>query len=147
MPHQIVFFCRSRPQGCDAIDIVLDRKRAFIGYPAWREGRYLQEHSFRSAMVDLSAIDQDSSTLASQLDSVYRRLIAVHRNIVRDAGDGSIVLVPRPARGLVYAGRTLGFELVDNPSWGETYLSLRSKQGKEVEPRGSHLQQVYAGAI
>lgn len=96
-------------------------------------------------MIDLSAIDQDSSTLALELNSVYRRMIAVHRNIVRDAGDGSIVLVPRPARGLVYAGRTLGFELVDNPSWGENYLALRSKQGKEIEPRGSHLADVVQG--
>ena len=145
MHSPIVFFCRCRPQGSDAVDIVLDTNRVFIGYPAWREGKYEQDHNFRSAIVDLSSIDQDGDALASQLDSGYRRQISVNRNLVREVGNGSVVLVPRPARGLVYAGRTLGFELVDNPAWGDAYLSLRSKQGKDVEARGSHLADVVQG--
>lgn len=145
MDHPIVFFCRCRPQLSDAVDIVRKTNRVFIGYPAWRAGRYEQDHSFRSAIVDLSSIDQDSSVLDPQLDSGYRRQISMNRNLVREAANGSIVLVPRPARGLVYAGRTLGFELVDNPLWGDEYLSLRSKQGKDVERRGSHLADVVQG--
>jgi hypothetical protein len=145
MHRRIVFFCRCRPQGSDAVDIVRDTNRVFIGYPAWREGKFEQDHSFHSAIVDLSSVDQDGNALDPRLDSEYRRQISVNRNLVREAGNGSIVLVPRPARGLVYAGRTLGFELVDNPSWGDAYLALRSKQGKDVKPRGSHLADVVQG--
>ena len=145
MPRPIVFYCRSRPQESDAIDIALDTNRVFIGYPAWRDGKYEQDHSFRSAIVDLSSIDQDGDALDAQLGKDWRRQISLNRNLVREADNDSIVLVPRPVRGFVYAGRTLGFELVDNPSWGDAYLSLRSKQGKEVEPRGSHLADVVQG--
>jgi hypothetical protein len=145
MHPPIVFYCRCRPQDSDAIDIVLDTKRAFIGYPAWRDGKYEQDHNFRSAIVDLSSIDQDGDVLDPQLDSGWRRQISLNRNLVREATNRSIVLVPRPARGFVYAGRTLGFELVDNPSWGDRYLSLRNKQRKKVEPRGSHLADVVQG--
>jgi hypothetical protein len=145
MPYPIVFFCRCRPQDSDAIELVRTTNRAFIGYPAWREGKFLQDHNFRSAMVDLSSVDQDKISLASRLDNGYRGQIALNRNLVREAGDGSIVLVPRPARGLVYAGRTCGFELVDNPSWGADYLSSRREQQKETEPRGSHLADVVQG--
>jgi hypothetical protein len=141
----IVFFCRCRPQDSDAIDIVLDTRRVFIGYAAWREGKFEQDHSFRSAIIDLSSTDQDGSALDPQIKSNYRRQISLNRNLVREATNGSIVLVPRPARGFVYAGRTLGFELVDNPSWGDEYLSLRRKQGLPVEPRGSHLSDVVQG--
>jgi hypothetical protein len=145
MHPSIVFFCRCRPQGSDAVDVACETNRVFIGYPAWRDGKYNQDHSFRSAIVDLSSTDQDGSALAPQLDGGYRRQISLNRNLVREVGNGSIVLVPRPVRGLVYAGRTLGFELVDNPSWGDAYLSLRNKQGKDVEPRGSHLADVVQG--
>jgi hypothetical protein len=141
----LVFFCRCRPQDSDAIDIVLNTKRVFIGYAAWREGKFEQDHSFRSAIVDLSSTDQDGSVLDPQIKNGYRRQISLNRNLVHEAGIGSIVLVPRPARGIVYAGRTLGFELVDDPSWGDEYLSLRSKQGLDVVPRGSHLSDVVQG--
>lgn len=145
MPSPIVFFCRCRPQGSDAIGIARATNRAFIGYPAWRKGKFELDHSFRSAIVDLGIAQQDDDVLASGLSGAWRRQIALNRNLVREAGIGSIVLLPRPAQGRVYAGRTLGFELVDEPPWGEQYLSLREKQGLDITPRGSHLADVVQG--
>ena len=145
MPAPIVFFCRCRPQNSDAIEIALETNRVFIGYPAWRKGKFELDHSFHSAIVNLGATQQDNDVVAAELSVSWRRQIAVNRNLVREAGNGSIVLLPRPARGLVYAGRTVGFELVDEPPWGERYLSLRKEQGLEVKPRGSHLADVVQG--
>lgn len=144
MSKPIVFFCRCRPQDSDAIDIVLEAKRAFIGYPAWRKGKYEQEDSFRSAIVDLSEVGQDKNALDRRIRE-WRRQISLNRNLVRDVSDGSILLVPRPGRGFVYAGRTVGFELVDTPPWGSAYLSLRRKQGLVDSPCGAHLADVVQG--
>lgn len=141
----IVFFCRLRPQGCDAVDLALQTRRVFIGYPAWRDGKLDQEHSFRSALIDLSVPDQDADLLDQSLDAGYRRQVSANRNLVREVDMGSIVLMPRPARGVVYAAFTDGFELVDDPTWGETYLALRTAQRQTVEPRGSHLADVVQG--
>lgn len=69
----VVFFCRCRPQGSDANDVVLETKRVFIGYPAWRKGKYEQDHSFRSAIVDLSSADQDGSALDPKLVPTFHR--------------------------------------------------------------------------
>jgi hypothetical protein len=44
---------------------------------------------------------------------------------IRDVGIGSIVLVPRPSRGVVYCGTINSeFELINDPPWYESYLKL-----------------------
>jgi hypothetical protein len=94
----VVFFNRCRPN-CDIINLVLDQKRVFIGYPAYRPGKYLQDRDFRDALIDLSSPDQDQDPLAAEIDSrSYRRGISANRNLVRDVQPGAIVLVPRGRR-------------------------------------------------
>jgi hypothetical protein len=144
MSSPLVFFCRCRPQESDAVDIVLATDRVFIGYPAWRAGKYLQDHDFRDAIIDLSATDQNADPTASEFRK-WLRQVSANRRLVREVTEGSIVLVPRPARGKVYAGRVLGFELVNNPPWGDDYLTLRRSQGLWADPRASHLADVVQG--
>jgi Restriction endonuclease len=139
-----VFFCPSRPQGSDPIEIVLKQSRVFIGYPAWRPGKFQQDHDFREAILDLGSTDHDDEPTDGEIHG-WRRQIAGNRRLVREVGEGAIVLIPRPARGVVYAGRILGFELVNDPPWGAEYLELRQAQGLEIEPRGSHLGDVVQG--
>jgi hypothetical protein len=144
MTNPIVFFCRSRPQDCDAIDLVLEEKRVFIGYVALRPGKLYQDHDFHDAIIDLSDPDQDQEAMDPETEK-YRRQISGNRRLVREIGSGAIVLVPRPSRGRVYAGRVLGFELVNNPPWAEKYLALRLKQRLPIEPRSWHLADVVQG--
>ena len=103
MTSPTVFFCRSRPQGCDAIDLVRDERRVFIGYPAWRKGRYEQDHNFHEAIRDLSSADQDQVALDSRVND-WRPKISAQRNLVREVVRGSIVL----RAGSVCLNRTLG---------------------------------------
>jgi hypothetical protein len=145
MNSAIVLFCRCRPQGCDAIDLVLREKRVFIGYPAWRVGKFLQDHEFHNAVIDLRDPNQDLEALDPQVGGVYKRQISGNRRLVREVDSGAIMLVPRPARGIVYAGRVLEFELVNNPQWGNDYLTLRRAQGLSTDPPGSHLGDVVQG--
>lgn len=144
MASRTVFFCRSRPQGSDPIEIVLKHNRVWIGYPAWRPGKFQQQHDFRDAILDLSSADHDDEPTDGEIRD-WRRQISGNRRLVREAGEGAIVLVPRPSRGVVYAGRILGFELVNDPPWGGEYLALRQAQGLQIEPRGSHLGDVVQG--
>lgn len=145
MANEIVFFCRCRPQDSDPIDIVLKQKRVFIGYPAWRDGKSGQDFDFRSAMVDLASVARDYIHNAEP-DPIRRRQIKANVNLVHEVGNNSIVLVPRPDRGLVYIGRTCGFELIDNPPWGDDYINLRKSQKKKpIDSRGSHLADVVQG--
>src|SRR5206468_2830698 len=115
-----------------------------IGYPAWRPGKFQQEHDSRDAILDLGSADHDDEPTDSEIRG-WQRQISAYRRLVREAGEGAIVLVPRPARGVVYAGRIVGFELVNDPPWGTEYLELRQAQGLEIDPRGSHLGDVVQG--
>ena len=146
MSNPIVFYCRCKPDGYDIIDIVRKEKRAFIGYPAWRkEDR--QDHSFLSALHDISSGVPASDALSRDArENGYKSQININCNLVRDVGDGSIVLVPRPALGLVYVGLTCGFELVDNPDWKQDFLDLqKKKQSLDANLKESHVANVVQG--
>lgn len=53
---------------------------------------------------------------------------------------GSIVLVPRVGAGVCYVAEISSrFELVDRPTWADTYLKLRSDHGLKTEPEMSHV--------
>ena len=145
MKHPLVFYVRNRPQGCDVVDLALRTKRSFIGYPAWRPGRNNRTYNLRDSIVDLSCSDLDWQNSLSSQPAKWKKQISANRNLVREATPGSIILMPRPDRGLIYAGRVLCFELVDNPSWGNEYIALRQAQGKSCEPVGSHLADVAQG--
>ena len=84
MNSPIAFFCRCRPQESDAINIVLEQKRVFIGYAAWRPGKYLQDHDFCEAILDLSSPDQDQEPLDRQIGPAYQRQISANRRLVRE---------------------------------------------------------------
>ncbi len=145
MTTPIVFFCRCRPQECDAIELVLEEKYVFIGYPAYRPDKLHQDRDFHDAIIDLSSPDQDQEAMDPSLSKSYRRQISANRRLVREVGSGAIVLVSRPSRGIVYAGRVLGFEFVNNPPWGEKYLALRRQQGKPIDPLCGYLADVVQG--
>ena len=66
-----------------------------------------------------------------------------NRNFVCNIEPGAIALVPRPSRGVVYAGRvTTRFEVLNDPPWGNEYLDLRCEQGLDSENEFSHLADV-----
>ena len=100
-------------------------------------------------MVDVSNPLHDTDELDDEVKPGSRTQIAVNRNLVREVDIGSIVLVPRPSEGLVYAGYTRKFELVDQPSWGDAYIALRktllTKKDSKLNRRGSHLADVVQG--
>jgi hypothetical protein len=138
----IVFFCRCRPQEADPIDLVVHERRVFIGYPAWRDGVEPRRGHLRDAIIDLRCSDEEWSRLYSGFGK-DRKHYQQNRNFVHAVGLGSIALVPRPSRGLIYAGRIVGpFELLDDPPWSEEYLNLRRKQGFETDDMFSHLGDV-----
>ena len=97
-------------------------------------------------MCDLKCSNDEWNEYYNRADTPYKRQISTNRNIVRDAVEGSILVIPRPDRGLVYCGTISGFELVNNPSWGKQYLELRISQGlakpKSKFDEASHLRDV-----
>ncbi len=140
MSKPIVFFSRCRPQKADLIDIVLKNNRAFIGWPAWVADYKIGQ--LRECIADLACSDSKWESLVPHFDE-YRRHYTQNRNLVKKVVPGSLVLVPRPNLGLVYAGRVQGsFELINNPPWAAEYLRLRKEQGLEVDHEGSHVADV-----
>jgi hypothetical protein len=122
----LAFYLKCRPQGADVLQLVHDYKRVFIGYPPWREGVQRDRTRIRSCMLDLA--DWDSSGLSTSFNRGYTSRVTANRNLVesvRNAGPGSLCVIPRPGEGVVYLCKVKGFELVDNPAWGDAYLDVR----------------------
>ena len=140
-PTQSVVFSRCRPGWAEPIDIVVRERRAFIGYPAWREDVEPRRGHLREAVVDFQDLEVNWPTLRFRSDSP--KMTSQSRNFARSVAVGDIMLVPRPSRGVVYAGRvTHPFELLDDPPWGEEYLRLREKQKLDISNEVSHLADV-----
>jgi hypothetical protein len=137
-----VFFSRCRPQDSDPIDIVIRERRIFIGWPAWRDGVEPCRGRLRDAIVDLWCSDAEWAKLYAGFGR-ERRLYQQNRNFIRTIKPGAIALMPRPSLGVVYAGRVVtGFEVLDDPPWGDDYLEIRRAQGLDVEDEFSHLADV-----
>ena len=140
MHEPIVFFTRCRPQKCDAIDVALKNKIIFIGWSAWKPGQSYRRGHVRECIVDLAATEDEWQAVLSTLPTDHRRHASQNRNMVAAVGSGSIVLVPRPARGVIFAGRVKGeFELINDPLWADEYLDLRRAQGAAVQDEGDHI--------
>src|ERR1022692_856211 len=142
MTKGVVFFSRCRPQGSDTVDLVLRELRVFIGYPAWRKNVMPRRGHLREAVIDFQCSDEDWAPLYASFGD-ERREYQKNRNFIRSVKPEAIALVPRPNRGVVYAGRVVvPFEVLDDPPWGDDYLRLRHAQGLDVEDEFSHLADV-----
>lgn len=145
MSETTVFFSRCRPQKADPVDLAVRERRLFIGWPAWRPGVIPRRGHLREAIIDLGCSDEAWAALCPHLGKNRPKYVQ-NRNLVRDVSTGAIALVPRPSRGVVYAGRVAGpFTLLDHPPWGEEYLQLRRDQGLDVEDELGHLADVAQG--
>ncbi len=133
-----VFYSRCRPQDSDPIDIVVRERRVFIGYPAFREGMTPQRGRLRDAIIDFHCSDAEWTEATHNYRD--RKMYSQTRNFARSIQIGDIALVPRPSRGVVYAGRAVSrFEVLDDASWADDYLRLRNEQNLDVSDVFSHL--------
>ena len=127
----IVFFSRCKPQDQDIIDLVLDEKRVFIGHPMARAGIAYDALNLAACMVNPSCPDDEWEMARNALPRKFPQHTQ-NRNLIRQVGIGSIVLVPRPMRGVVYCGRIASdFELVDRPPWYARYMEMRGESDSE----------------
>jgi hypothetical protein len=126
MKSPVTFFSRCRPQGVDAIEIVLESNRIFIGYPMARPGEDYNPRRLRACVVDPSCDEAEWTLYHSMADHARRRQYSQNRNLIRRVTVGSIAMIPRPSSGVVYCGLVKGeFELVDTPSWYDRYMQIR----------------------
>jgi hypothetical protein len=131
MASPIVFYSRCKPQDVDAIEIVLAERRVFIGYPMARAEAAYDPRNLGNCVVDLLCTDDDWS--AAHAASERRPQYNQNRNLVRKVTKGSIALVPRPTRGVIYCGRiTSEFELVNTPPWYDRYMEIRGDEDSDA---------------
>lgn len=145
MDNRIAFFVRNRPQSCDAVEISLDARHSFVGYPMWRKGCNPTSTGFVEALINPICDADEWENARSEVHGHWRREYTANRNLALEAVPGSITLIPRPDRGVVYAGIVEAFEIVDRPSWGAAYLQKRRDQGLEATDVDSHLGDVAQG--
>jgi len=150
LSNPICFMIRNRAQKSDMIEQVLQARRAFIGYPP-RLKEDVGDTGFHEGLYDISS-DLDWYKARENLlpedpkdKKNYLTQVSGNRNLVKDAVRGSIILVPRPDRGLVYAGTVERFELIDDPlsyAWGKNYIESRfqNKLNKPNDDMASHVQ-------
>jgi hypothetical protein len=142
MASPIVFYSRCKPQDVDAIEIVLAEKRIFIGHPMARAGATYDPRNVRKCVVDLSCGKDEWN--AAHAASDKRRQFNQNRNLVRNVGIGSIALVPRPTRGVIYCGRVISeFELVNAPPWYDRYMKLRGDEDDQTRWHAADVAQCW----
>lgn len=129
-----VFFSRCKPQEVDVIDLVLNHRKLFIGYPMHTPGASYDPHNLGSCVVNPASPD-DVWWPARELTD-RRREYNQNRNLVRkvDADHIKVGLIPRPSRGLIYCGLIkTNFELINDPPWYDEYMSLRAHVGASTD--------------
>ena len=132
---KIAFSCHAKPQKCDAFEIFNKFNRVFIGHPLWRDGVEYDPNSLWSCMVDpLRADDDEWQKEVSKKERTNE--FTRNRKFVKKVTVGSIVVIPRSERGVVYLARiTTEFELENSPHWAGDYLKLRRNQDKIIEDK------------
>lgn len=124
MTEATVFFSRCKPQDVDIVDIVLSENRIFIGHPMARQGARYDPGNLKACVVDPYCSDEEWAAAHAQSDR--RRQFNQNRNLVKRVAIGSIAMVPRPSRGVIYCGRVIqDFELINAPPWYVRYMQIR----------------------
>ena len=91
----LAFFCRGRPQGCDAFPIFEQASRVFIGYPLPRRKEIDDPTALRDCLVDPSCPDEEWLAVKDKNRNHSRNRNFVGK-INQALDDGVIVIVPRP---------------------------------------------------
>lgn len=138
------FYVKNRPQGCDALKLVLKHRRVFIGYPPWRKGKKYGKRRIRISIADLSEPNAKwEKESFERTDRRYKSQVTQNRNYALAVRSGAMVVVPRPGEGMCYVAQVKGvFELVNSPSWADEYLEMRKAQGLSIENMQSHIGDV-----
>lgn len=145
---KIAFFSRCRPQGCDAVDIALQARRIFVGYPPWHKapGGNFDLKNVAAGLYDIGCNEEEWETAKTALKASkwYHRAMTQNHNLAREVEVGSIACIPRPDRGCIYIGRVVSrFVLENAPSaWANDYIKLRKTQGLPIQPEASHIGDV-----
>lgn len=143
----IAFYCRARPQGCDAFKIFESAGRVFIGYPLLRKDKTYDPKALRSCIVN-PMLCSDGEWNRLNDDPKYKKFYTQNRNFIPQVEEGAIVVIPRPREGAAYLARITGqFEIVDAPTWGQAYLELREHQGLNAKDENAphHIPDVAQG--
>ena len=134
----IAFFCKAKPQDCDAFTIFSKARRVFIGHPLLRDGTRYNPQTLRECLVNPSCSEEVWNSVEKRHSIHTRNRNFVHK-VNSSIGDGAIVLIPRPAQGVVYLALISGpFEIVNAPTWGDDYLSLRAEQNLDRNDEECH---------
>ena len=142
---ELCFFTRCKPQGADAISLVREIRRAFVGYPPYRDGAAtLTRTNVRSCLYDLSADEPERLGLpgmAERVERSYRRQVSVNKNLIREVAeaDEPILLIPRPEAGLCIMAKVERFELTDRPTWIDAYKQIREEQADQLLAGGNEV--------
>lgn len=142
----IAFFCRARPQGCDAFAIFEQARRVFIGYPLLRIGSEYDPNNLRHCLVDLT-VDEQEWGREKESHGRFKPQYTANRNLARQVTPGSIAVIPRPHEGVVYIARITGeYDIVNAPGWAGDYLTLRKTQGLDADDaENRHIADVAQG--
>ncbi len=152
----IAFFCRAKPQGCDAVEIFRCAGYVFIGYPLIRPGVDVDQIDYKNIKNVLVNPSREVTT-EDEWQEIYlnyerewfpryteNRTFTSNIDEQLSNGQSVIVLIPRPTEGLAYLANLCGpFEIVNNPAWGQCYRRLRLDQNLDYRP--SHILDVAQG--
>ena len=132
----IAFYCRAKPQDCDAFTIFDQARRVFIGYPLIRLEEAYDSQALCTCLVSPTCSQEEWE---AQTAGRTNRNVTRNRNFVSGVTNGSIVVIPRPSQGAAYVAHVAGpFEILNAPPWGQAYLELRMQHGLDCDDDNCH---------
>ena len=126
----IAFFVRCKPQGQDIIDLVLHYKMAPIGYPPLKnvDLKNIEISNLNTWIFNVKKFNEEFTPKDCLKD--WQRNFSLNKNIINDVVPGSLILIPRPERGVCYMAEVEKYILEYNREFHMDYRSLRERNIK-----------------
>ena len=149
MINPVVFYSRCKPQQVDILEIALREKRIFIGHPFLKPDMNYDPSNLKKCIVDLKCPENEwVRYLKLNPNSNKQKNYSQNRNFAGKIGKGSIALIPRPSRGVIYLGKVKSdFELINSPPWYDEYLKLRTKSANNQNEVIDNVEFLHAADI
>lgn len=143
--QRIAFFCRAKPQGVDALDVFLENRGVYIGYPFVKKGKRYDPHNLATCLVDFTCHEDE---WAKELNGqAHQQSKNRNRNFIPRVTRGSYVVIPRPSDARIYVGQIASdFHIVNDPKNTDSYLQRCKEQIKgSSEEQNMHRADVAMG--
>ncbi|MCK4429551.1 MAG: hypothetical protein KAU95_04190 [Candidatus Aenigmarchaeota archaeon] len=130
----IAFFVRCKPQGQEIIDLVINYEKVPIGYGPLK--KIINNSEFQISKLDTWLYDiRNHEKDFEEKDTLHKwkKHYNTFKNLIGDVSKGSLVLIPRPEKGICYIGKVDKYEFEYDAGLHKAYKKLRMENSEKLK--------------